>query len=116
MHSRKGGEQKGRGGEGRAKEGMEGRGGRGSAEPRNNTIVERLWETDFGQEAKHLIRVRRDEGVAAFRRHGVKKHARTSSKPYHRQHRTASNKGGGRREGGGVRSAPWEFIIPTCFF
>ena len=66
MHSRKGGEQKGRGGEGRAKEGIEGKGGRNSAEPRNNTIVERLWENNFGQEAKHLIRVRRDEEVAAL--------------------------------------------------
>ena len=65
-----------------------------------STIVWRLWEKDLRLEERPLIRGRRDEKVAAFRRHGLKKHARTNSKPYHRQHRTASNKGGGRGEGG----------------
>ena len=84
------------------------------AKKQHNCLVEALGK-DLGLEEQNLIRVRRDEKVAAFRRHRLKKHTRTNSNSYHRQHRTASSSQG--REGCvGVHSAPWEFILPTCVF
>ena len=91
--------------------------GRDGTGPRNSTIAWRLWENDFGQERPvHLKRVRRDEKAAALEQHSVKKHPRSSGKPHHRQHRTASRNKPGGGAGGRLKGALGIYIPNSIYF